>query len=235
MAQRVCPIKLERPVVSFTFDDFPVSALLRGGETLREHNALGTYYVALGLLQTEAPVGRIASEGDVKAVAAAGHELGCHTFAHCHSYRTAPRPFEESVAENQAVLNRFLPGVTFRTMSYPISCPRPGTKRRMEKRFSCCRGGGQAFNRNSVDLNNAASFFLEKSRNNIDAVKRVIDQNAAENGWLIFSTHDVTENPTQFGCTPAFFRDAVRHTIASGAQILPVSAAVDLLRSEASQ
>ena len=35
------------PLISFTFDDFPRSALWRGGTILRERGFVGTYYVSL--------------------------------------------------------------------------------------------------------------------------------------------------------------------------------------------
>ena len=37
---------LEEPVVSFTFDDFPRSALTVGGRVLRAHGWAGTYFTA---------------------------------------------------------------------------------------------------------------------------------------------------------------------------------------------
>ncbi|MGZ6012840.1 MAG: hypothetical protein ACXWK0_13450, partial [Caulobacteraceae bacterium] len=39
---------LAEPVVSFTFDDFPRSALTEGGGVLRERGWAGTYYAAGG-------------------------------------------------------------------------------------------------------------------------------------------------------------------------------------------
>ena len=57
------PVKLElpAPIVSFTFDDAPKSAFDTGGKILREHGARGTFYVSLGLLDSETEVGRIGS------------------------------------------------------------------------------------------------------------------------------------------------------------------------------
>jgi peptidoglycan/xylan/chitin deacetylase (PgdA/CDA1 family) len=35
---------MESPVISFTFDDFPRSALVKAGAILRERGLAGTYY-----------------------------------------------------------------------------------------------------------------------------------------------------------------------------------------------
>jgi peptidoglycan/xylan/chitin deacetylase (PgdA/CDA1 family) len=213
------------PLISFTFDDFPKSALHTGGELLKTHGARGTYYSSFGLMDTDAPVGRIFSRDDLDSLVADGHELGCHTYSHCHAWKTAPKEFEVSVLENRKYLQKFFPEQSFRTLSYPISSPRPHTKRRVAKHFSCCRGGGQTFNTGKVHRTHLNAFFIEQSRENPAAMKRVIDENVKAGGWLIFATHDVCDRPTRFGCTPSLFEEIVRHASESGAQIHTVGQA----------
>ena len=221
------------PLISFTFDDFPSSALQVAGGILEEHGVAGTYYAALGLMNTDAPVGRIFSERELHEVPARGHELGCHTFDHYDAWNTDPSVFEQSIVKNRQVLGRLLPGASFATLSYPLSNPRPRTKQNMEKYFLGCRGCSQKFNSGTIDLNFLRAFFLEQSRGDSTAVKALIDQNCRSSGWLIFATHDVAENPSRFGCTPGFFRDVVRYAVASGATILPVGAAVKKIHGRA--
>jgi hypothetical protein len=214
------------PVISFTFDDFPGSALEVGGRILREHGAFGTYYVSLGLLDREEPVGRICSAGHLGAAIAQGHELGCHTFGHCDAWETRPAAFETSILENRRALQRIAPSASFQTMSYPIGSPRPGTKRRTGRHFAGCRGGGQRLNAGTMDLNQLRAFFLEQSRDRPGVIWDMIERNRVQRGWLIFVTHDVTLRPSRFGCTPEFFEDVVRRSVASGAAVLPVGPAL---------
>ena len=82
--------------------------------------------------------------------------------------------------------------------------------------------GGQRFNCKTVDANHLFAFFLERSRDDLEPIKAIIDANARSNGWLIFATHDVADEPSPYGCKPAFFEAAVRYAIASGAEVLPV-------------
>jgi hypothetical protein len=89
--------------------------------------------------------------------------------------------------------------------------------------------GGQTFNSGITDLNYLCAFFLEKSRDNPEAVKSLIDQNARARGWLIFATHDVCERPSPYGCTSEFFEQVVRWAVDSGACILPVVRALETL------
>jgi len=123
------------------------------------------------------------------------------------------------------------PYLTFNSLSYPISCPRPETKRRASRYFLGCRGGGQTFNTDIIDLNFIKAYFLEKNgRYNPNIVKEIIYQNCQNQGWLIFATHDISETPTLYGCTPSFFEEIVRFSLDSGARILPVAKALDAIR-----
>src|SRR5438105_4027066 len=98
--QRPFEIKQDIPLISFTFDDFPTSALLTGGTILRRYGFVGTYYASFALMRQNTPVGTIFSPEHVETLLEEGHELGCHTFAHCHSWETRPSIFRDSVIEN---------------------------------------------------------------------------------------------------------------------------------------
>jgi peptidoglycan/xylan/chitin deacetylase (PgdA/CDA1 family) len=225
-AQRVVPLRNRQPLVSFTFDDFPRTALALGGSILQAHHLRGTYYTALGLMnRAESPVGPTFTRDDLPAAIGAGHELGCHTFSHCHAWNTPPDEFEQSLLANQNALRELLPDAGFKTMSYPIGVPRPRTKRITGGYFAACRGGGQTFNAGTMDLNNLRALFIEKATP--EFMQAVIQQNAQSSGWLIFATHDVAEQPTRFGCTPQRFETVVRQAVESGAAILPVSEALE--------
>jgi peptidoglycan/xylan/chitin deacetylase (PgdA/CDA1 family) len=216
------PIHPQAPLISFTFDDFPRSALLTGGEILKSFGASGTYYTALGLLGKDSPSGQICVLDDLKKALEAGHELGCHTYSHCDSWYTAPREYEQAILQNRRVLTELIPEAKFESFSFPLSSPRPTVKRAAARHFLCCRGGGQTLNVDSADLNQLSAYFLEKADGNFGPVKALIDRNAQARGWIIFATHDVSSHPSPYGCTPQFFEEVLRYAAASGAQILPV-------------
>lgn len=225
------PFQLRRdwPLISFTFDDFPQSALFTGGAILNRFGLTGTYYASFGIMGKDSPSGRIFLADDLKILIEQGHELGCHTFDHLDSWQTDRKTFERSVLENRRTLSRLLPGVQFKNFSYPISLPRPLTKVRVGRYFLSARGGGQKFNVERLDLNQLAAFFLEKSRHDIRAIKDLIDKNLEARGWLIFATHDISANPTPFGCTPDFFSEVVQYAVESGSHILTVEKALEAL------
>jgi peptidoglycan/xylan/chitin deacetylase (PgdA/CDA1 family) len=218
-------------VISYTFDDFPRSALLTGGRILDECGVMGTFYASMGLMGTIAPTGEIFHAEDLERLGAGMHEVGCHTFDHCHSWKTRPVDFEASVVKNSEALRNVLPNAKISTLSYPIANPRPATKRLMGRYFQGCRVGGQSYNSQICDLNGLKAFFLEQSRDDLGAVKRTIDANCRNRGWLIFATHDVSDSPTSYGCRPSFFEEVVRYSVDSGAKLLPMSHALELINA----
>lgn len=246
---RPLAVGTDAPIVSFTFDDFPRSAFLEGGSILRRYGAQGTYYVSLGLMGKQSPVGPMFQARDLNELVHLGHELGCHTFGHCHSWNTPPDVYERAILENQEAFSELLPEASFQTFAYPHSAPRLAVKKVAGRHFLCCRGGGlkpghylfrhsaggQTFNLGITDLNYLCAFFLEKSRGNPEAVKSLIAQNARARGWLIFATHDVCADPSPFGCTPGFFEQTVQWALESGARILPVVEALKVLRASPSK
>lgn len=235
-------VKTPVPLISFTFDDFPRSAFLEAGSILSRNGVRGTYYASLGLMGKQSPMGAMFEAADLKELLDLGHELGCHTFGHCHSLNTPPDMYGRAIVENQTALTELLPGIKFQTFAYPYSAPSVSVKRVAGGHFLCCRGGGlrpgryfaraggQTFNSGVTDLNLLCAVFLEKSGNNPEAIKSLIDQNSRARGWLVLATHDVRESPSPFGCTPHFFEQVVQWALESGAQILPVVEALEVLR-----
>jgi len=242
------PVRIAVPLVSFTFDDFPRSAWVQAGRILQRYGAFGTYYASLSLMGKQSHMGPMYEADDVRELVDQGHELGCHTFGHCHSWNTPADEYESAIVENQEALARFLPRCSFQTFAYPHSAPRLAVKRVASRHFRCCRGGGmktgryfhrhtaggQTFNWGVTDLNYLCAVFLEKCRDNPEVVKSLIDQNACARGWLIFATHDVCSNPSPFGCTPEFFEQVVKWSLASGGRILPVVNAVRVVEDASS-
>jgi peptidoglycan/xylan/chitin deacetylase (PgdA/CDA1 family) len=223
-------ISTPQPLISFTFDDFPRTALVAGGAILNRYGASGTYYVSLGILGEDSPSGPLCTSDDLVQLREQRHELGCHTFSHCNSWDTESTVFEHSIIQNRDALKGLFPDAEFKSFSYPMSEPHPITKLKTGRHFQCCRAGGQTLNLGTADLNQLSAYFLEKSRNRIQDVKDIIDLNHQKNGWIIFATHDIRRQPGPYGCVPEFFEEVVRYASSRG-RVLPVDKALEALRS----
>jgi peptidoglycan/xylan/chitin deacetylase (PgdA/CDA1 family) len=224
------------PYVSFTFDDFPQTALTEGGRILGEHGVRGTFFTSFRLLDTDSVSGRIASLQDLRTLVNDGHELGCHTFDHVDGSVVSAAEFERSIEANRAALIESGLDVQFETFAYPLNGPVVSTKRIAGARFAGCRGGGQTFNHGIADLSLLKAYFLDmRSRECLDEIRDLIARNAAAKGWLIFGTHDVSTRPSIYGCTPDHFANIVDMSIRSGATVLTMAHACRQLGVSTSQ
>jgi peptidoglycan/xylan/chitin deacetylase (PgdA/CDA1 family) len=229
-ARRNFKLAADRPVISFTFDDFPRSALVEGGAILARQGVRGTYFSSLDLLGRPSVSGPIASREDLRDLLRDGHELGCHTFEHLDGRHSSVEEFERSIQANRVALDQYVPGASFPVFAYPLEGPVLDIKRAVGRHFVGCRWGGQSFNSGTIDLNLLKAYFIDwKTRDHLQEVQAIIEQNASARGWLIFATHDVTENPSDYGCTPGCFDDVVRMSIDSGACVLPMMRACQKL------
>jgi peptidoglycan/xylan/chitin deacetylase (PgdA/CDA1 family) len=232
--RRELPIRTDRALVSFSFDDAPRSALHAGARVLEACGARATYYLSLGLLGTTSELGPIAGHGDVERALAQGHELGCHTFDHCDAYDTATHAYVESVERNRQALAQWLPNEVFSSFAYPKNGATLAVKPALAERFACCRGGGQTFNAGSVDLNLLQACFIDRrARLDLGTLRALIDSNAEQRGWLIFAAHDISNDESAFACTPTLLEALVRHSLGTGSQVLPVAAACERLKADA--
>jgi len=74
--RRTIPLGSDGPIVSFSFDDFPRTASLVGGQILEKFGARGTYYVAFGLMNRCDELGEQFHSEDLDSLVENGHELG---------------------------------------------------------------------------------------------------------------------------------------------------------------
>lgn len=234
--RRAIIMKNKEAFISFSFDDAPQSAFRKGAEILRSNGVRGTYYVSIGLLNQPSPSGRIGNPQDLLSAAEQGFELACHTFDHCDSWKTSVNDIESSILRNQEELNTILPKYRFKSFAYPLSEPNLSIKRWLNGRFLCCRSGGQNFNSKRMDLNLVKAYFLDyRNKNKLNLIEELIKNNFISNGWLVFATHDVDDNPSRFGVSTELFKLVVDLAVKSGSVILPVSEACERIFSSSVQ
>jgi hypothetical protein len=232
VARRELRLCAPYPLVSFTFDDAPRSAFCAGTRILEAQGIRGTFYLSLGLMGTNSELGPIGNADDVRQAAQAGHELGCHTYAHLDAWSTPVREYVESVERNRQCLATMLPGYRFTSFAYPKNGATLSAKRAIASRFDSCRGGGQAGNSGVADLNHLQACFIDRRAGmDMSRLQNLIDFNSRRRGWLIFAAHDISDDAGDFSCSPARLETLVRACLDSGAQVLPVSAALARLRA----
>jgi peptidoglycan/xylan/chitin deacetylase (PgdA/CDA1 family) len=210
------------PYVSFTFDDVPDTALTNGARILENHGVRGTFYIAGGLMGRVEPDRRLIDAEGCRALAAAGHELGSHTFAHPKVRHLSPKTIAADLDRNDAFLDAIDGGTERRNFAYPYNVGSFPARNIFADRFVTARAGGERINRGPVNPAFLYSVEIRQPESHAQGLVRWIDDVAAAPGWLIFFTHDIAATPTPFGCTPETFEMLVSHAVTRGCTILPV-------------
>jgi peptidoglycan/xylan/chitin deacetylase (PgdA/CDA1 family) len=210
------------PVVSFTFDDFPQSALRVGGSILCSYDACGTFYTSLGLMGQTNDLGKQFCADDLQALLQDGHELGSHTFGHLSSRSSALSEFEADVWRGREAVEQISGQSSSHHFSYPYGHVSFRAKPRIGAYMSSCRGITPGINDSPADLNLLRANSIYSSSFDLNSIDQLLALNEERRGWTIFYTHDISMSPSAYGCTPAEFEDVVKLAIKRNAKILPV-------------
>jgi peptidoglycan/xylan/chitin deacetylase (PgdA/CDA1 family) len=210
------------PVVSFTFDDFPRSALEMGGNILKAYGSCGTYYAAMGLMGGVGQLGEYFCLEDLKRLLADGHELGSHTFSHVSCRKTTFPAFEADAQKGREAIINFTGRPEAHQFAYPFGHITLKAKGRIGSQMSSCRSTIKGVNVSPVDLHLLHANCLYHRITDFGSIDQLLRVNDRQRGWLIFYTHDISENPSLFGCKPGQFENVVRSAVHSRARILTV-------------
>jgi len=232
MGSREREVATDTPLVTFTFDDVPETALTNGARILERYGARGTFYISGGIASHVEPGRRLISPEGCREISMRGHEIGCHTFAH-RKLRTIGSGLEEDLARNEAYLRGAGVEQPIRSFSYPFNAAWPSARRVLSSRYAACRGAGEAINRGRADHLMLKGVEIRQPEEYARTLTGWIDNVAVEPGWLIFFTHDIVETPTPFGCTPETFDHLVSYAMSKNCRIVTMGEAVSLLGWEA--
>ncbi|MET0183381.1 MAG: polysaccharide deacetylase family protein [Caulobacterales bacterium] len=226
-AARPIDIALTRPLLSITFDDFPITAATNGATVLEEHGARGTFYASAGMEGQEGPCGRNFSRDDLTALDQRGHEIGCHGFAHDDA---AQRPTQESIIDMEANAKALAAmGHTqpLTTHAYPYGETRFDLKMQLPNAIRAARGvlPGLNIGRSDCAQLRAYPFFGADA---FESVRDALVDAARRKAWLVVFTHDVDLWPSPWGATPAALTALVRAAKALDFDILPMREAANI-------
>lgn len=221
VVRRPLELALDHPIVSVTFDDAPLSAVETGAEVLERYGARGSYYVCAGLEGRPGHMGNYAQMADYAALAERGHEIACHTFSHLDCGKADAAEIQADIERNTDALSRI--DVQAIHFAYPYGDVSPQAKRALSGRYGSLRALHPGLIRQGTDLNQLPAVGIEGPEGEAHA-RGWIDRALAERAWLILYTHDVRENASDWGCTPAALDRLVQRALAGGARLATVGA-----------
>ena len=224
-------VRLDRCVVTFTFDDVPVSAFENGRAILTRYGFMGTFYLALSFMDGREAENRFTLQ-DMKKALIEQHELACHTRGHIDLSQTRFEDSVRDIEQNQEQLMDLLPGNRFKNFSYPFGAQTRAVKKYLSEHYRSARGIGHGLNVGETDLYNLKTVKLYENRMPLEEIFRLMDEAAEQRAWLVFYTHDVADEPSEYGCSPAYFEAVVAECARRQLDVLTVDKALDLIESK---
>lgn len=229
-ARRDIRFSLTRPIVSFTFDDFPRSAIENGSNVLEAEGWAGTFYVASGLMGTSNHHGAHFKAEDIIPLTVRGHEIAGHTFTHSDCDQLGTRDTLAEIDRNKAALEAMGHIGNIEHFAYPFGAANADLKQALQDQFKTVRGIAPGVQVGKADLNGLLSTPLFSGAKLGQALE-MIEGLKARPGWLTLFTHDIRDTPSAWGCTPEEFLKIVQAVKKSGALVLPIGKALQHLEA----
>lgn len=221
--------QLREPIVSFSFDDVPRSAFTEGGRILKEVGWSGTYFVAGSFCGRRVDNIDYMDRDDLLQADQEGHEIGCHTYSHLRLRKTSATAIRDDLKRNDEFLRDILPENKFSSFAYPFGDVNLGNKMLLSDQYPICRGIWDGINHGRMDFAQLNAVGLERHKNRtLEDIEAWIDQAVRTNGWLIFFTHDVSNDPSPFGCPTDLFASTVESVAKRGIRVCTVKNAAGL-------
>lgn len=221
-----------RSIVSFTFDDVPKSATKNGANCLERFGVRGTFFISGGLCDTMKGGIQQFNAEEIRALAEAGHELGCHTYAH-HPVRAFSRQeFHSDLHKNQDFLKSAGYEGTPVSFAFPYNAAWPFARLVLRQHYQVCRAAGEEINRHWVDPLMLKAFELCQPEQSARDKARHIDDLAGEPGWLIYFVHDISNTPRTYGCTPQTMDCLIEKALENKCEVLPIRDALKVINGQ---
>lgn len=187
----------EKPVVSFCFDDFPQSAFDNALPMLEAHDWIATWYICGSYMDAVHPnYGPMFTQDALNALKDKGQDIGCHTF-------------DQGLSEA-------------RSFAYPRGSSTLFTKRALLPHFAGLRGVEGGINRGETDISLLKANGIQSDRGGIAECLSYLTDLESNGGWMIIFTHDVQDEPTEWGCSTSDFQTLVDAVHAAGFDVQSV-------------
>ena len=221
-------LRFDTPILSVCFDDFPQSAAFEGARILESHGGRGTFYASAGLAQVEGACGPGFASADLARLAAAGHEIACHTFAHRDCARLDAFKTLIDLAKNRDALAAMGHAAPLQALAYPYGETSTDLKASLPPRYRSARGILPGLNVGRVDLAQLRAFPLFGQ--DFDRARSSLKRAARRRAWMIVFTHDVSPTPSPWGTRAKDLDAFLVQARGLGFQLLSVTPALAMAR-----
>jgi peptidoglycan/xylan/chitin deacetylase (PgdA/CDA1 family) len=227
-------IRLNQAIISISFDDVPRSAMDNGLAILDKHTIKATFYIATGLSISENQNKAEANDlylnrRDIELLHQQGHDIGCHTYSHYRLNLGSADEMMLDAEKNLQTLSRWLDGKPIEHFSYPFGLVSLKAKKLLSKHYKTMRSSRPGINSKRTDFNLLRATSIYNPSFNESSMLEIITDTVERGGWLVLYTHGVDNIPAPYDCTPSQLDWVLEKAVASGAQILPVAKAYEVI------
>ncbi len=223
----LCSLKNTKPIVTFTFDDFPESALAYGAHVLEQSGARGSFYVSTALLGRDMEHWKVTSTAGVHELHHKNHEIGLHGHVHLPIGIHSAQGLKDDLARNNEILKTIDAGILADNFAYPYGQVNFARKFQLKNLVRSSRTTLSGINCNVIDPQFIRAVLLENASIDHALIDAWLDKAVELNGWLVFVIHDISETPSPFGVSNSLFQYALEGSIRRGLEILTMRMALD--------
>lgn len=217
--RRACQaiVKPDRPVVTFTFDDFPKSAL-NGADVVEKHGGRAGFYACTSFLGQRSPVmGEMFDTATLAELRERRHEVGAHSHTHLDCARDPLVKIERDIGKNLVALSEAGHDEHVSAFAFPYGETSYSAKRWVGDVFATGRGVLAGVNAGECDRSQLRAVELGASEMHRRRALAALKLCAAQKGWLFFFTHDVGANPTDYGAPTELIDELALRAVEMGA------------------
>jgi peptidoglycan/xylan/chitin deacetylase (PgdA/CDA1 family) len=215
------------PLVSFTFDDVPLSAHALGAPMIETHGARATFYIATGFLGQRSDYWTVADRDEVADLHLRGHEIALHSHLHTPAWSLDSRGFAADLQRNRETLLRIHAGIEAHNFAYPYGQCTLARKFQLNSLVRSSRSIRAGVNRRVLDPHYVRSTELCDARLTPERLDAYLNETRRTCGWLVFLMHDVSDQPSPHGCSRRLLNDALAGVAKRGLRIATVDGALD--------
>src|SRR5262245_10640855 len=207
----------DRPVVTFTFDDFPKSAL-NGADIVEKHGGRAGFYACTSLIGQKSPVmGEMFDAATLKELVSRSHEIGAHSHSHLDCARHKLEKVQKDVGENLVALAEAGHAEHVAAFAYPYGETTFAAKSWVSDVFVTGRGILPGVNIGEADRSQLRAIELGNSAASRKRAMAALKTCVASRGWLFFFTHDVGPSPSSYGATDEMIEELAKAAVDMGA------------------
>ena len=221
-------IQLEKPIISFTFDDVPRTALVNGIPILDQYNIKATYYVAMGLSCFQSSNNELEAyldPDDILELHRNGHDIACHTYSHYMLKTGTAKDLAHDADKNVRKLKALLGTTSIEHFSYPFGQVNFKEKKLLANSYKTMRSSRPGINTSKTDMHLLRATSIYNPTFEKNKLIKIIEDAERQRGWLIFYTHGVNNKPDAYSCKTEQLQWVIQQCLASSFRILPISEA----------